>query len=232
MQVMCFTPFVSISIAITEYVLATILLLRFKKTALRDYFALLIYVLGTYQFNEFMLCTTDYGIFFAKLGIIIYTFLPAIALHGILKIYHKISKAIWIYVIPVLTSLLVIINTNFIVSAKCTTVFVEVSTIFKQQTTYIQNIPYWIYVIYYFGFIILSMGVILKDNLTQKNKIKRQINLAIVLGIAAMVVPTFIFIVLFPFLSVRFPSVLCGFAIFAAIATFIAAYLESKVSKK
>lgn len=47
-----------------------------------------------------------------------------------------------------------------------------------------------------------------------------------------MFAPTFLVMVVLPRRGIRFPSILCGFALFFAIATFIIAYLETKLRDK
>lgn len=170
---MCFTPAVSLTTAIIEWVLATILLVFFKRTNLRRYFAWLIYVLGFYQFTEFMLCTSDNTFLWAKLGFITYTFLPAMLLHSVLRILNKKARLFWIYLIPTMISLIAILNQNFITSAKCTSVFVQVRLSIISNAGLLQSSISWIYLAYYFGFMAIGLGLILKDYIYQKNRIKK-----------------------------------------------------------
>ena len=51
-------------------------------------------------------------------------------------------------------------------------------------------------------------------------------------GILFMTIPTIILLLLFPVFGIMFPSVLCAFAIFVAIAAFIGVYLKGKLKKK
>lgn len=225
---MCFTPTISLATALTEWILATILLLFFRKTVFRLYFAVLIYVLGFYQFTEFMLCTGSSALLWAKLGFVTYSFLPAVALHSILKIFKRKAPLFWIYLIPTLASILALSTSSFIISASCMSVFVQVKTMLHNPNLLSRGI-YFIYALYYFGFILLTLLIVIKDYLHQKNKIKREIDIIEVIGAATMLGATFILIIVFPYLRFRFPSVLCFFAIFFAIATFAIAYLETKI---
>ncbi|MBS3076363.1 hypothetical protein J4481_01320 [Candidatus Pacearchaeota archaeon] len=228
---MCFTPAVSLSIAIIEWILTTIILIFFKRTNFRMYFAWIIYVLGFYQFTEFMLCTSNNAFLWAKLGFITYTLLPALVLHSVLRISGKNMKVFGIYLIPFAFSLLAIINSNFITGAKCTAVFVQVRLALIENPGLLQSSVSWIYMAYYFGFIVLALAFILKDYLHQKNKIKRKIRIIAFIGTIMMLVPTLLLMVVLPHFNAGFPSVLCGFALFFAIATFIIAYLETKLKK-
>jgi hypothetical protein len=228
---MCFTPAVSLTTAIIEWVLATVLLVFFKRTSLRGYFAWIIYVLGFYQFTEFMLCTSDSAFLWAKLGFITYTFLPALVLQSVLRIARKNAKLFWIYIIPFGFSLVALLNSEFISSAKCTSVFVQVRLALIDNAGLLQTVVSWIYLLYYFGFMAIALALIIKDYAHQKNKIKKRIRFVAFIGIFMMLVPTFVLMVVLPRLDAGFPSILCGFALFFAIATFVIAYLETKLKK-
>ena len=228
---MCFTPTISISIAIIEFALASILLLFFPKSEFRDFFAFFIYLLGFYQFTEFMLCSGN-AFFWATIGFITYSFLPAIALHAVLKIFKKKFNIIWVYVIPIIASIFVIITPGFIIKASCERYFISIGTIITSTPSFLLLAAFAIYVVYYFGFLALTYSIILKDYLKQKNKIKREIELVEMVGILLMTVPTLVLLILFPVFGIMFPSVLCAFAIFVAISAFIGVYLKGKLRKK
>ncbi len=229
---MCFTPTISISIAIIEFALASILLLFFPKSDFRNFFAFFIYLLGFYQFTEFMLCSGN-ALFWATMGFITYTFLPAIALHAVLKIFKRKFNIIWVYVVPVIASILAISIPGFIIKASCERYFISIDTIFiNSSPSFLLLGALAIYTIYYFGFLVLTYSIILKDYLKQKNKIKREIELVEMVGILLMTVPTLVLLILFPVFGIMFPSVLCAFAIFVAISAFIGVYLKGKLRKK
>jgi hypothetical protein len=227
---MCFTPLISISVALIEFCLAAILIAFFPKTNLRNFFALIIVLLGFYQLTEFMLCTSSNPLFWARLGFITYTFLPAVALHTTIKFVNKKSNFLLIYLVPVIASIIAF-SFKIITSASCQRFFVETQNIFSQIKTPINEISFFAYCSYYFGFTIASCLIFYNHFKKEKNKVKKEIDLVQVSGILLMTIPTLTFIIIFPFLGKRFPSVLCGFAIFVAVAAFIAAYLEGKLKK-
>ena len=228
---MCFTPLISISIAIIEFALASTLLLFFPKSKFRDFFAAFIYILGFYQFTEFMLCSGN-GVFWATAGFITYSILPAIALHAVLKIFKKKFNIIWIYIIPFMASILSITIPGFIIKASCEKYFISIDTIITSTPSLLLLVALGIYVAYYFGFLFLTYFIILKDYVKQKNKIKREIELVEMVGILLMIIPTLVLLILFPVFGIMFPSVLCSFAIFVAISAFIGVYLKGKLRKK
>jgi len=226
---MCFTPLISLSTAIIEFILATILLLFFKKTIFRNFFIILIYLLGFYQLTEFMLCKGGNTIFWAIIGFLTYNFLPAIGLHAVLKFLNKKFNILLLYFIPILVSFLVIIFPVF-VDARCSKFFVNVKTIFH-NALFLNSIPFYFYIFYYAGFIIFACYLLYKDYTRQRNKIRKELDVIEISGILLMTIPTFVLILLVPFLGIEFPSVLCRFAIFVAIAAFLGATLEGKIRK-
>src|SRR3989344_2013819 len=226
---MCFTPIVSITIAIVEFILVATLLLFFPRTKLRNFFAIFIVVLGFYQFSEYMLCSSGNGFLWAIIGIITYSFLPALGLHAVLRIFNKKLGLLWVYIVPVAVSAAAIFIPGFVIRAECEEFFIYVSTIMTLRDSLVHTIPYLIYLLYYAGFIIISCFIIYKHYAFEKNHIKRKIELVEIFGVVSMTVPAFILIVIFPTFSLRFQSVLCEFAIFVAIAAFVGAYLESKL---
>ena len=113
---MCFTPTVSLTTAIIEWVIATFILFRYKKSVFSRFMALFIFILGFYQFSEYMLCTSGNVELWAKLGFISYTFLPALGLHFILSYTkNKFNKA-WLYAPVAIIILVVILKNNFIIN--------------------------------------------------------------------------------------------------------------------
>lgn len=229
---MCFTPTISLTTAIIEFILATILLLFFKKTTLRNFFAAIIYILGFYQFTEFMICSGANPELWALIGFSTYTFLPALGLHATLKLLKKEANIFLIYTIPVLSIIFAFSTSNFIINAECSTLFILVETLFYTSTSLFHKIIFRIYEIYYFGFILISAILFFKNYRKTKNKIRKEIDLIEISGILLMTIPTILLIVILPLNRIMLPSILCGFAIFVAIAAFISVYLEDKIKKK
>ena len=71
-----------------------------------------------------------------------------------------------------------------------------------------------------------------KDYKKQKDELKKELDVVEVTGILLMTIPAVLFVVIFPFLGVMFPSVLCEFALLLAITAFVGAYIEDKMRKK
>lgn len=225
---MCFTPAISLTTAIIEFILAILILLLFKRTIITRFSALFITVLGAYQFSEFMLCTSNNIQTWVILGFIIYTFLPAIGLHAIIKFLKLKTKKWLVYTPPIIFSLIALLYRSFIIEGNCSKYFVKVKTIFFLPEIGLKLFPTLLYWIYYFGFILIFC--ILAYNLYKKerNKKKRRIYSIELAAVFVMVIPTFIFIMVLPSFGIMFPSILCEFALLLAILAFIGAYIENK----
>ncbi len=221
---MCFTPVVSLSTAIIEWILALVMLVTFRKSKLSPFFTVLFFFLGWYQFTEYMLCTTQ-DLIWVKLGFIGYSFLPAIGLHSVLS-YFKIKKNIFlIYAVPIIYSLLALFQNDFAQFGQCMNFFVQATTLLTLNP--LLGIPYNLY---YASFIIISFIILYHAYKKAKTKIEKKIDLDEMLGILLMTIPTFVFITLFPTLGVLFPSVLCHFALLLALCFFASAYWDEKKS--
>ncbi len=221
---MCFTPIISLSTAILEWVLALILVAVFKKSRLTNLFAILLALLGGYQFSEYMLCTTG-NLIWVKFGFLCYTFLPAVGLHSILNYFHT-KKNLWlIYIIPLFFSIFSIIKSDFVLSGQCLEIFIQTSTLVNKSL--LLGIPY---ALYYILFILIAFIILWKAREKARNKVEKEIYLLEMVGIILMTIPTFILIMILPPLGILFPSILCHFAVLLAILFFTSAYLDEKKS--
>ncbi len=223
---MCFTPIVSLSTAIFEFVVATAILVFCRKSLINRFFPLLIYILGFYQFTEFMLCTSNYPFFWAKMGFVTYSFLPAVGLHFVMKLTNRKCNYITIYMVPVIFSLMAFLKPGFIIESSCTTFFVIViKNLFNSLFSYI-------YGLYYFGFILLFCYFLFNSFNKEKNQIKREIYFIVFSATLITLSPAMVLFIVFPAFNIMFPSVYCEFAVFFTVAALIASYLDNKIQKK
>ncbi len=229
---MCFNPTASLLTAVIEFLFAAILITFVRQSDMRNFFAAFITILGAYQFTEFMLCTSGNPVFWATSGIVAYSFLPAIALHGTLKFVGKKASLPAIYAIPAITTALALLIPNFVTGAACKEIFVEVHTFFNSYSPGLGAIPFFLYVAYYFSFIFMACFIAMQDFLRQRSRKKKIVEILEVAGVLLMTVPTVILLVIFPFIGVSFPSILCHFAILLAVTAFIGAIIESKTKYK
>ena len=221
---MCFTPAISLTTAIIEWILAIILFTTFRKSKLAPLFSLLLVLLGGYQFSEYMLCTTN-SLFWVTFGFICYSFLPAVGLHSILNYFHQ-KKYLWLlYAVPVLFSLFAVMRADFAIYGQCLDMFVQVTTLLTESP-----VLWTPYALYYGGFIIVAFIFLWKAHRKARTNLERKIYDVEMLGILLMTIPTFTLIMIFPPLGILFPSILCHFALLLAILFFWGAYLDEEKS--
>lgn len=227
---MCFAPQISILTAIVEWALALIILLRFKKSLVAWFSSVFIFLLGFYQFTEFMMCKTASPLLWAHLGFIAYTFLPAIGMHYALLLTHKKGKVLACYVPPVLFSILSLLAGGFVQQSTCHSVFVSTQLQFFDPAIHQVIMP--IYEIYYFGLILLASFMAWKEMKKEKDELRRKIIGIALIGTWLATFPAFIFIIILPAFSIQFPSVYCEFALLMSITAFIVSDMDHRSRKK
>lgn len=218
---MCYTPVVSLTTALIEWLLAALLLLLYRRSRIADFGAAVMILLGLYQFSEFMLCTTGNAELWGTIAFLSYTFLPALGVHTASIFVRKHFAPALIYAPPVVFSLIALTKTPFVTYGTCDTFFVTMLTYFSQQ------LPWVLYAAYYFGFICIAFALFTKGYCVEHGNRKKACA-ALLTAILLMFIPTFILIGIFPALRIRFPSVLCHFALLTAAAFFIAVYYDAK----
>jgi len=228
---MCYTSTVSLTTAIIEFALVIALLIFFKKSTLRNFFAILILLLGIYQFSEFMICTSGSPLLWAKVGVLAFTFLPAVVLHAFMKFVKRKPNLLYLYAIPVFASVAILVY-PVITSVNCGSFFIQVETILHGARNLLESILLLIYTVYYLGFLILAGVLFYQDYKKQRNKIKKEIEIVELAGLLLMVSGGLVLLLIFPLIGLRFPSVFCQFALLFAVASFIAVYLENKIKSR
>jgi hypothetical protein len=225
---MCFTPTISLTTAIIEFLVATYLLVKYKNYLIPAFSAIFIYILGAYQFTEFMLCTSENPFLWAKAGFMIYTLLPVIALHTTLRLVKRKFPNYLIYIPSAIFILIATLKQNFIVQASCQKIFVLVKV-----SPLIENFFFLreIYFIYYFGYILISIILLLKYVTKTTEIIKKHLAyLGVLVGTITILAPILL-IVLLPQLKIQFPSIYCEFAILFSITALIASEIYSRKRK-
>lgn len=227
---MCFTPTISLATAVIEFAIATFILIAFRKSMVNIFFVALVYILGLYQFTEFMLCLSNNPVLWAKLGFVAYSFLPAIAIYfiGLMSSKKQRKKLLaLVYLIPVAFSVIALSIGNFIIEAKCSQFFV----LGKNMLYSISPLLSGVYSVYYAFAIFLSMILIINKVFKEEDQLKKKIYITIFIGIVISLIPAIVLILVIPSLNPMFPSVYCEFAVLLAIAALIGAMLDSKLKK-
>lgn len=226
---MCFTPIISLLTALLEFSVALFILIYYKKSSLSKTIILFIFLLGLYQFTEYMVCTSNSQVLWAKIGFITYTFLPAVGLDFCLKHFRKKHNYLFVFIIPVIFSLFAVLKDNFIIESTCGTYFVVIKHLFFDISN---MLPLMIYLVYYFGFIFFVSYLFIRHYKKTHSVIKKKIDVNILIGIFVSLVPAVILLVIFPTLSVKFPSIYCQFAVIFTVSVLIGFHLEKKGSKR
>ncbi len=226
---MCFTPAISLTTAIIEFLVATFILIKYKKYIIPVFCAILIYVLGFYQFTEFMLCASNSAFLWAKLGFIAYTFLPAIGIHFALRLAKNKKYNYLVYIPPLFFSLWATFKTNFILGASCSKIFVTVNKAFISQG---HDLLSKIYLLYYFMFlltIIIILFILVKK---EKDKTIKQLTKLLGITMVITIAIPLILISISPSLKIHFPSIYCQFALIFTVIALIGSKIYDKKRKK
>ncbi|MBR9676476.1 hypothetical protein GOV05_05710 [Candidatus Woesearchaeota archaeon] len=218
---MCFAPYVSLSTFIIEFLLAIFFLLRDPKDKLNRLIALLSFLLGFYQLNEFLICVTDLSIF-TRLAGITTTVLPVLGVWYALIMWRKKIRYYWhILILLPATFFIVMISFPIYYTGKtvCNYVFIQ------YPNTGLLGQFYGLYYITY----IVGAGILFYYAVLQTKDVyeKRLLQLGS-LGMLIFTVPTFIFLQFLPMFYTSFPSVLCEFALLLAIELVVVLWYKEK----
>ncbi len=238
---MCYSPIVSISIALIEWVLAAVLLFKFKRTPLRDFCSAFVFILGAFQLSQFFLCTSGNPSFWARIGISVYTLIPALGLWFAIQytsrrgsLHHDWGRSYvvksFLVVIPLSITAIALLHESFIIQAYCSEVWVVVQSLFFDFSNHMFATT--LYLGYYFGFISLAGWLLGRNMLREKNKRRKIVELLGLVAILCSVLPSIVLIVIIPSLGKSYPSIFCNFALLTSIIAFVAVWQEQLVDRK
>lgn len=218
---MCFAPYISISTFIIEFLLAVFFLLRNPKDKLNRIISLILFLLGFYQLNEFLICTTGINVF-TKLAMTTTAILPALAISYALIMFRKKIKLYWhilIYSPALFFILMFTLSDYYKQSAFCLTVFIQY--------------PYLGVLGKFFGsyyLLYLSLAIILFyfASFNMKSKYEKRLASLGMIGLLLFTVSSFIFLLFLPALRIQFPSVLCEFGLLLAIEFIVVLWYKDK----
>ena len=162
---MCFTPTISLTTAIIEFIVVIYLIKRIKDKSLRA-LPWIILILGLYQLTEFFLCTTDNQIW-PKLGFIMYTFLPILLMQLFYDLSNKKLNKLT-YLVPLTYAVIALFYPGFNISATCETFFLNIKNLFLWENKALL----WIYILYYGLFPLNGAYVFINS----KNRINKENN--------------------------------------------------------
>lgn len=216
---MCFAPYISLSTFIIEFLLALYFLFRNPKDKLNQMVALISFLLGLYQLNEFMICITSLKVF-TVLAMSITAVLPALGVSYALIMWRKKLRYYW-HILIYLPVLFFIACFPFFYerSATCLTVFIQYPKIGLISSFY--SLYYTLYIVgaailFYFG------------SVAAKDKYERRLHHLGMFGMFIFTVPTYIFLIFLPAFKTQFASVLCEFGLLLAIEFIIVLWYKDK----
>jgi len=217
---MCFAPYISLSTFTIEFLLALFFLLLNPKDGLNRVIALISFLLGLYQLNEFLICVTG-SVVFTKLAMITTAILPALAVTYALVMARKRIRYYWHLLIyaPAAFFIVMFATLYYGKPALCDTLFIQ-----YPGTDIIGDF----YALYYLAYI-FATGILFYL-FSQRTKRKEE-RVLLHLGMLSMViftVPTFIFLIFLPRFYSQFSSVLCEFALLLAIELIVLLWYKKK----
>ena len=222
---MCFAPYISLATFVIEFSLALFFLLRDPRDNLNRMLALISFLLGFYQLNEFLICTTGFNLF-SRLAVITTSLLPVLAVFFALIVFRKKLRFYWRILIcapAVFFVLMFAISDILRESATCMTIFIQY--------------PYfglvWSFLgLYYIVYLVAALILFYFASLSVKTKEERRLSHLGMLAMLIFTVPTFVFLLFLPVFNVQFPSVLCEFGLLLAIELIVLIWYKEKHNLK
>ncbi|NQU98862.1 hypothetical protein HQ533_05315 [Candidatus Woesearchaeota archaeon] len=218
---MCFAPYVSLSTFVIEFLLALFFLFRNPKDKFNRIIALISFLLGFYQLNEFLICVTSVN-FFTRFAMAITAILPALGISFALMVWRKKLRYYWnllIYSPAVFFILMFFLTGYYKESAVCNSVFLQ-----YPNSGLLGQFFELYYIIYVLGVIILFYF----RSTTIKAKYEKRLLYLGMLGMFVFTVPSYVFILFLPSMEVQFPSILCEFALLSVIVLIIMMWYKEK----
>ncbi len=209
-KIYCFTPLVSLGTFLVESILAIYVLYKYRKTDFGIVSFFVLFSLASFQLPEYLLCTTDKSIYYVLLMQISFIgtiFLPALGVHLVhLLNEKKYSKLVTFgYILASLVSIAIMFNKGEDFIHICTGHYVRFSL-----GTFVTKIYFFTYII----LIASSMYILISKIIQKKNKV---LNTWMLLAFLIFLIPTYTLYFLSFIPNNGIPSVLCGFALFAAL---------------
>ncbi len=216
---MCFAPYISLSTFIIEFLLALHFLLKNPKDKLNQIIALISFLLGLYQLNEFFICTTNLKIF-TILAMSVTTILPAMGISYALIMWRRKISYYW-YILIYVPAIFFMISFYVLYkeSAVCNLIFIQ-----YPSTGLIDNF----YSLYYIVYIVGTTILFYLGTSSVKSKYEKRLFYLGMFGMFIFTVPTYIFLVFLPMFNTQFSSVMCEFALLLAIEFIILLWYKEK----
>jgi hypothetical protein len=203
----CFTPVISLTTFFIEFLLALYVLFKYKLTKFAGLTVLTLLCLGTFQLTEFLICKSIYGDLATKMGYIAITLLPALGVHSITTITRKNNLMVASsYICALLLVAGVIFIPDINLRTSCMPFYVDV------------HVSSWYSLLHsaYYTFYVLG-GIYIIWNSLRKHIGDAKEEKWLIFSYAIFLIPSEGLFLLRLIASSAIPSVMCGFAVLAAI---------------
>lgn len=206
----CFSPAVMLFTFAVEMTLMVFTYARFQMTKFGNLVGVTLILLGIFQFTEYRICTGESTIFWAQIGFVAITLLPALGIHLISLVSGNFRHVRFAYALAAVYIFIFLFAPKAINGAVCGGNYIIFNT--SQEL-------YWTYGIYYFGFLLLGIWDLI---IKMKTAIHTDLELFSLLawmlfGYFSFMVPTGFVYWLVPEARAAVPSVMCGFALIFAL---------------
>lgn len=198
----CFTPEVMLATFFTEIALAIYVFFRYRLTLFGRLTVATLILLGLFQIAEYQVCASVQPVFWSRIGFVIITFLPILALHLISLVTGKNHFLKLGYTLMLVYIFIFLFAPKAITGATCGGNYIVFHT---------AQYLYQTYGAYYFGLLFLGIW----EALENFNKNKRLLTWVII-GYGSFLMPMGIVYLLSPETLNAIPSIMCGFALILA----------------
>lgn len=206
----CFTPLVTLGTFITEFVFGVYVIIRHRKTTFGKVAALGLFGLAGFQLAEWMVCGAGSNMpdFWMRFGFVSTALLPAVGLNLVHLISDKKYKYLNMlgYITAGIVSSLLIFEAGADLYYACMGKFVA----FQIGTTTDK-----VYIFYYVVFLGIAIILLLGNIFRKKQHVR--LSWIMLATILVFVVPTYALYIFTIISGSSVPSIMCGFAIFAAV---------------
>jgi len=223
----CFTPLVSLATFFIEFALALLVFLKYRQTLFNKISIATLICLGLFQLSEYFICTTNYADFWIKVGYVAITFLPAFGVHLITAITRKHDVLMVSgYLAALLFTAAIIFVPGINLQTSCQPNYVAVA---MENRFSIAHTSYYAFYVFA-GLFLLWNG--LRKGIGDSKEEKW-----LLIAYATFLIPSEGLALLRMISNSAVPSVMCGFAVLAAIILVLVviprqAQLESRKKKK
>ena len=207
----CFTPLVALATFAIEIILALFVLVKYRKTTIGILSIGFLVSLALFQLAEFVICGTHVGApIWSRIGFASTAFLPVIGLHYIYYI-NSITKTWLLKLLYILTILLAIgffLPSDPYFGYACLGTYVQFTV-----TSVFHRVYLWHYIV----IVGSSLFILLVYIFSKRKQHIRRLNVWMLVAYLLFLIPTYTLVVLQVITGKDVPSILCGFAILAAL---------------